>query len=85
MAILSDNDRAMIRHLLCLESSRIWEAIGIDKADLKAAVDATDDWINDNAQNFNVSLPQPARNVLTQKQKVRLFLFVAQKRFDVEV
>lgn len=85
MAVLSDTDRRQIRHKMTEELSRIWEVIDISKVDLKAAVDATDAWIDANAASFNSALPQPARGALTQKQKVRLFLYVAQKRFDVEV
>jgi hypothetical protein len=52
---------------------------------MRAAVDATDDWIEANQASFNSALPLPARTALTSKQKVRLFLSVAQMRFNVEV
>jgi hypothetical protein len=85
MAILIDNDRREIWAEFQRHSSNIWENIGLSKAQLRAAVDATDDWIDINQTSFNDALPAAAKAVLTAKQKVRLFLAVAQKRFNVEV
>jgi hypothetical protein len=47
-------------------------------ADLRAAVDATDDWIEANKASYNAALPEPARSTLTARQKAYLFLVVAQ-------
>lgn len=85
MAVLSNQDRFDIWALFMRFSSNIREAIGINKPELRAAVDATDQWISDNQASFNSALPEPSRSNLTQKQKVRLFLEVAQRRFNVEV
>lgn len=56
---------------------------GVVKADLRAAVDAIDQWVSDNAASFNSAIPQPARAALTAAQKAELFLFVVRKRFQV--
>lgn len=53
------------------------------KADFRAAVAATDDWIDANAASFNAALPQPARNTLTAREKALLFMLVADRRFGV--
>lgn len=53
---------------------------GITKPDLKAAVDATDDWIESNQTSFNTALPQPFRSNATLLQKTFLFCFVAMRR-----
>lgn len=63
--------------------SRNREALGLTKAELRAAVDATDDWIDANQASFNSALPEPAKSALTGNQKVRLFMAVAAKRFEV--
>jgi hypothetical protein len=62
-----------------------WAAIacGITKADLKAAVDATDTWIDSNQTSFNNALPAAARNTLSQTQKTLLFCYVALKRAGI--
>ena len=53
---------------------------GVTKADLAAAVAATDDWIDDNATAYNSALPQPARGALSATQKTFLFCYVALRR-----
>lgn len=55
-------------------------ALGVTKADLRAAVDATDDWIEANQSSYNTALPQPARASLTLVQKTLLFCWVAMRR-----
>ena len=85
MAVLTDQDRREIWAEFQNDSSRIWEILGLSKAELRLAVDATDQWIEDNQVSFNNGLPITAKAALTGKQKVRLFLAVARKRFNVEV
>ncbi len=83
MAILSDSDRQEIYADFMRQLSHRRESLDLKKLELRAAVDATDAWIDANAASFNAALPQPARANLTQKQKVELFLFVATRRFLV--
>ena len=85
MAVLTNADRQELWAEYMRFSSNTREEIGLSKDELRTAVDATDDWINANQASFNDALPIAAKSNLTQKQKVRLFLEVAQKRFDVEV
>ncbi len=83
MAILSGANRREVWAQFMRKLSRLNEPLSIDKAQLRAAVDATDQWIENNAANFNSALPLPARAALTASQKVRLFTIVAERRFGV--
>lgn len=77
MAVLPDADR-----------DRVWRAFmrrnldssGFTKADLRAAVDATDSWIDSNAAAFNSALPAAFRTTATAAQKTLLFCYVAMRR-----
>lgn len=50
------------------------------KADLLAAVQATDSWIDSNAASFNAALPAAVRNGMSAAQKTELFCYVARRR-----
>ena len=80
MAVLSDADRAAAT----AEWQRLNdESIGITKADLRAAINAVDDWVVANASSFNTAIPQPARGALSARQKAWLLWYVVNKRFAV--
>ena len=85
MAALIDSKSVEVWSEFMSSLSSIFELMGLSKPDLRAAVNATDQWIEDNQASFNNALPAAAKAALTSKQKVRLFMAVAQKRFDVEV
>lgn len=53
----------------------------LTKAQVDAAIAATDDWIDANAASFNSALPTAARNNLTASQKAQLFHLVAMRRY----
>ena len=53
------------------------------KADLRAALDATDAWVDSNAASFNSALPQPFRGQATTAQKTLLLCFVAMRRAGI--
>lgn len=57
------------------------EAIGISKAELKAAIVAIDGWLDANAAAFNQAIPQPARSALSLRQKARILRLVAKHRY----
>ena len=80
MAALTENDRVecWIQHM-----TENLEDIGITKSELRSAINATDEWIDDNAASYNSSIPQPARGAMTEKQKTLMFMIVASKRFGV--
>lgn len=55
--------------------------VGITKDELKAAMDAVDDWVDANTASFNTAIPQPARGALTSTQKAHILMMVVRKRF----
>jgi hypothetical protein len=80
MAVLSDTDRARIWRGLMRYWSRTAEGCAITKADLRAAVDSVDSWIDNNAATLNSAIPLAARNGLTAEQKAMLLASVALMR-----
>lgn len=80
MAVLSNADRAEA----WAELMRLGNAFGssgtLTKADLRAAVDGIDQYINDNAVAINQAIPQPARGALNAAQKAYIVEYVARKR-----
>ncbi len=83
MAVLPDTVREEVWGEFMRKLSERREAIFLNKIDLRAALNATDQWIDNNAAAFNASLPVAARTNLTTAQKAELFLFVAARRFLV--
>lgn len=81
MAALSSADRQELWAEYQLEISKAREALGLSKADLRAAVDAIDDWLNTNAAALNSAIPQPARGALSTPQKARLLNAVVRQRY----
>ncbi len=80
MAVLVEGDRFDVWANLM----RLGEPYsGMLKTDLRAAVDATDDWIEANQASFNSALPLLARTSLTTRQKALLFMAVAARKFEV--
>lgn len=80
MAVLPDAERAACHATLMRLLSDRATSCSLTKAQLRAAVDATDDWIDQNAAAYNTALPVAARNALTATQKLWLFLYVARRR-----
>lgn len=50
---------------------------------IKAAVDATDTWIDTNQASFNTALPEPFKTTADLSQKTLLFCYVAMKRAGI--
>ena len=55
----------------------------VTKAQLQAAVDAIDDWLDANAVAMNSALPVAARNGLSTTQKAMLLMAVIARRYRV--
>ena len=55
---------------------------GCAKADVKAAVDAVDDWVVANAASYNSALPTAFKNNATAAQKARLLTYVVERRYE---
>jgi len=73
--------RAMMRYGSRIEIGWTWN---ITKAQISAAVDATDQWIDDNQAAYNTALPAAFRNNATQAQKTVLFCAVALMRIGID-
>jgi hypothetical protein len=78
MAVLSEQARAEVwaGHMRANE-----QAFNLSKADLRAAVNAIDGWIDSNAAALNAVIPQPARSALTTSQKAQLLTLVVARRY----
>jgi len=83
VAVLSDADRQNEWAEYMRDISAAHESINLTKAQLRAAVDAADDWADANAASFNSALPVAARNNLTAQQKARLLNRVIRRRWEV--
>lgn len=79
MAVLDSINRARITAQV-MRAAGLGPLAGMTKTDLRAAVDATDTWIDNNAAAYNTALPLTARTQLTATQKTILFCFVAMRR-----
>ena len=81
MAVLPNADRVAIWKQMMDDLSKRRESAPFLKADLRAAVNALDQWLDDNKASANAALPQPFRGAATTPQKALLLQFVIQKRF----
>jgi hypothetical protein len=68
---------------------RYWSSVretlaGILKADLQAAVDAADGWVDANAASYNSALPATFRVNATSGQKALLLAAVVLMRYNVD-
>lgn len=82
MAVLNNASRRELWRAFMAEQSAQQAEMGpITKADLRAAVDGIDDFLNANIGAINQAIPQPARSALTPAQKARLLVFVVERRF----
>lgn len=81
MALLSEAERQEIWRALMRRWSRNSEVCSISKADLRAAVDAMDQFLEDNAAAVNAAIPQPARAELSVPQKALLLMYTTWRRY----
>lgn len=86
MAVLDEQDRFDVWADMMRQSAiqlRLEQAVsGITKTELRAAVDAIDTRLDDNAASANTALPQPARSVLTTQQKAANHCVVRRRSGD---
>ncbi len=83
MAKMSTSQRKALWAEFMREVSRERERLALTKPQLRAAIDAADDWLDDNAASFNAALPVAARTALDARQKARLLRAILGKRFEV--
>lgn len=81
MAVMDGEERRRVwAHLMRSIPAEIAPMPAVTKAELRAAVDACDEWITLNAAVFNAALPQPFRAEASAAQKTWLFAMVALRR-----
>jgi hypothetical protein len=78
VAVLSDPDRQEVTAKYMTDNA---EEFTLTKVDIRAAVNAFDDYFNANAAAINQALPQPARAALSQSQKAHLLTLVIAQRY----
>lgn len=83
MALLDEPNRRDAWAAFQREESQEQVPMGLLKADLRAAVDAVDAWVEANAASLNTAIPLPARAALTARQKAKLLMAVVERRFKV--
>lgn len=81
MAVLTDPERVKVwGHLMRLAGV----APGaVTKPDLRAAVNATDVWIDTNQASFVAALPEPFKTQSSAVQKTFLFVYVLMRRAGI--
>lgn len=55
----------------------------LTKPDIKAAVDAVDDWADANATSFNTALPLPFRVTASPAQKALILAYICMRRSGI--
>ena len=81
MALLNDTQRAEERERFSQLLSDVFEPVGLTKADIRAALNAADQWVSDNQISYNNALPNPFKNTATSSQKARLLTLIITRRF----
>ena len=84
MALLNDTDReAATRNWVRKAFADLRQTATLHAGQIRAAVDAADQWCDDNAGSFNTALPTPFKTTATLAQKSILLAYVALKRGGV--
>lgn len=78
---MTEQQRQALHAELMAALSRDQETVTVSKADLRAVIDALDDFLEANASAVNNAIPQPARTALTVPQKARLLAYVTLRRY----
>lgn len=86
MAVLNSTIRQALCDEFAKEVSAIRGSLGnLTKAELRAVINACDQWADDNTASFNSSLPQPGRSALTSSQKAQILANVILRRYKENV
>ena len=81
--MLTAEDKQKFQQAFEDQASAKWEALGVSRQDIAAAVGAIDAWVDANVTSFNQVIPEPARSNLTPIQKSKLLYFVCKRRWEV--
>lgn len=83
MAVLSDPERLALWAEFMRSTENVIATGALTKTDLRAAINAVDQWSDDNASAFNLAIPQPARGAMSSKQKAALLVYVTKRRWEL--
>jgi hypothetical protein len=84
MAVMTDADRQIAaREFIRKTFEQLSQTATMDTAAIKAALDATDDWVDANAASYNAALPLPFRTTATAAQKNLMVAYCTMKRAGV--
>lgn len=83
MAVMDAAGRLQAYRDMLDEVRRADTPCNVTKAQLQAAVDAIDDWLDANAAAMNSALPVAARTGLSTTQKAMLLMAVISRRYRV--
>lgn len=81
MAVLTGPQRSAAHAEFMRELSKIRDVTGLTKPELRLAINAVDQWLEDNRSSYNQALPVAARTGLTAIQKSRLLTLMIRRRF----
>ena len=81
---LSEQQRVEIWERFQNDESKLRKSINLEKSNLRAVVDALDDWWDTVQAAGNAAIPQPGRDELTNRQKKYLFFLLMQTIFNLE-
>ena len=82
MALTSDADRLVGANDFMSEARDLaGVTFPYTKTDIRAAYNAADQWVSDNAASYNTALPTTFRNAATASEKARLLMHVIRVRF----
>lgn len=81
MPLLTTAQRNQVAAKINQDISFIHESTTLLRADIRAAVDAADQWAEDNAASYNTALPTNFKTGATATMKARLLAHVVTKRF----
>lgn len=81
MAVLVQSERDRIARWFMRAASQAVEPLSVTKAQLASAVDAADQWADNNAAAYNSALPAAFRSGATANQKALLLAYVILRRY----
>lgn len=82
MAVLDEANRVAVWESHMRDPDLCAETFGtMSKTDLRAAVDALDDYLETNKTAINNALPAAAKAGMTTKQKAKLLMWVVRQRY----
>ncbi len=81
MAILTEEEERVIANWFVKRAYKaLAKTADLTADDVLAAIQPTEDWINDNQASFNAALPTAFRTTATAEEKTLLFSYVAMRQ-----